>query len=65
MNDDLPLARLAELRAEHRVLDERLSALAAEPLGNQLELARLKRSKLRLKDEIAFLEDQVVPDIIA
>ncbi|MCW3797356.1 DUF465 domain-containing protein [Sphingomonas sp. BN140010] len=65
MNDDLPLARLAQLRAEHRVLDERLSKLRAEPLGNQLELARLKRTKLRLKDEIAFLEDQAVPDIIA
>ncbi len=65
MNDDLPLARLAELRAEHRALDERLATLAGEPLGNQLELARLKRAKLRLKDEIAFLEDQMVPDIIA
>jgi len=65
VNDDHPLARLAELRAEHRQLDERLATLVAEPLGNQLELARIKRTKLRLKDEIAFLEDQMVPDIIA
>jgi len=65
VNDDQPLARLAELRVEHRVLDEKLSALVAEPLGNQLELARLKRTKLRIKDEIAFIEDLMVPDIIA
>lgn len=65
MNDDPPLARLAELKAEHRLLDARIRELAAEPLGNQLELARLKRTKLRIKDEIAFLEDQSIPDIIA
>jgi len=65
MNDDRPPPRLAELKAEHRRLDERIVALTAEPLGNQLELARLKRDKLRLKDEIAFLQDLAVPDIIA
>ncbi|WP_114228143.1 MULTISPECIES: YdcH family protein [Sphingomonas] len=65
MNDDLLHGRLDALRSEHRTLDEELRALVAEPNGNQLELARLKRSKLRLKDEIAFLEDQLVPDIIA
>ena len=65
MNDDLLSVRLDALRAEHHQLDERLRSLVAEPHGNQLELARLKRSKLRLKDEIAFLEDQLVPDIIA
>jgi len=65
MNDDLLSARLETLRAEHRELDAQLAALGAEPNGSQLELARLKRSKLRLKDEIAFLEDQLLPDIIA
>ncbi|URD61872.1 DUF465 domain-containing protein [Sphingomonas sp. KRR8] len=65
MNDDLLSARLDALRAEHHLLDEQLIALVAEPHGNQLELARMKRAKLRLKDEIAFLEDQLVPDIIA
>jgi hypothetical protein len=65
MNDNLLSARLDALRAEHRDLDEKLRVVGAEPNGNQLELARLKRSKLRLKDEIAFLEDQLVPDIIA
>jgi len=65
MNDNLLSARLDDLRAEHRDLDEKLRMVGAEPHGNQLELARLKRTKLRLKDEIAFLEDQLVPDIIA
>lgn len=65
MNDDLLHVRLDALRAEHQLLDEQLKTLVAEPNGNQLERARLKRSKLRLKDEIAFLEDQLVPDIIA
>ena len=65
VNDDLPLAPLAALKAEHRRLDQQLAALVAEPLGNQLDVARLKRAKLKLKDEIAFLEDQMVPDIIA
>lgn len=65
MNDNQLNVRLDALRAEHHLLDEQLKALVAEPHGNQLELARLKRRKLRLKDEIAYLEDQLVPDIIA
>ena len=65
MNDDLLSARLDALRADHRELEAKLSLLGAEPNGNQLERARLKRAKLRLKDQIAFLEDQLLPDIIA
>ena len=65
MNDDVPIDRLAALKDEHRRLDERIRLLVAEPLGSQLELARLKRDKRRLKDEIAFLQDLAVPDIIA
>jgi len=65
MNDDHSEAELEALRAQHRDLDARIRAWVAEPAGNQLELARLKRAKLRLKDEIAFLEDQLVPDILA
>ena len=41
------------------------SALAAASLPDQLQMARLKRRKLRLRDEIAMLEDQLIPDIIA
>ena len=65
MNDDEPSPDLAALRAEHRGLDERIRLLAGDPFADQLEIARLKKRKLRLKDEIAQLEDQLIPDIIA
>lgn len=57
--------RLAVLKTEHRDLDDSISALMASSHIDQLQLARLKRRKLRLKDEIAALEDQLIPDIIA
>ena len=65
MNDDDPGLELETLKAEHRDLDERIRLLSAEPTGDQLELARLKRRKLLLKDEIQRLMDASVPDIIA
>ena len=65
MNDDDPAQVLAMLRAEHRILDEQIRLLSSEPTGDQLELARLKRQKLMLKDEIQRLMDSSVPDIIA
>ncbi len=58
-------ARLAWLREEHRDLDAAIEALRAAPATDQIRLARLKKRKLRLKDEIAMLEDLAVPDIIA
>ena len=58
-------ARLVQLRQEHRDLDSAIEALRAAPATDQLQLARLKKRKLRLKDEIAQLEDQLIPDIIA
>ena len=63
-DSSLPL-KLAQLRAEHRDLDAAIHALAASPAGDQLALRRLKKRKLFLKDEIARLEDQIMPDIIA
>ena len=57
--------RLVRLRQEHRDLDAAIEALRAMPAPDQLQLARLKKRKLRLKDEIAVLEDMRVPDIIA
>ena len=57
--------RLAALRIEHRDLDDSITALMASARTDQLQLARLKRRKLKLKDEIATLEDQLIPDIIA
>lgn len=60
-----PALRLAMLRTEHRDLDTAIDALRSMAAPDQLQLARLKKRKLRLKDEIAVLEDLRVPDIIA
>ena len=65
MGEDNFEDQLQALKAEHRRLDEQLAALTAQPSLNQLELARLKRRKLRLKDEIQLIADQRIPDIIA
>ena len=65
MNDDQPGSELEALKAEHRALDERIQLLSAEPIGDQLEIARLKRRKLMLKDRIQLALDASVPDIIA
>ena len=66
MNDDDPgHQRLADLRAEHRRLDAELAALREAGTGDQMELARMKKRKLRLKDEITQLASDIVPDIIA
>jgi hypothetical protein len=69
MNDDLSdaaqEARLSELKQDHADLDAAVHALSATPLPDMLLIARLKRKKLKLKDEIAGIEDQLNPDIIA
>jgi hypothetical protein len=65
MNDDDPAQLIVTLRAEHRSLDAQIRLLSSEPTGDQLEIARLKRQKLMLKDEIQRLLDSSVPDIIA
>jgi len=57
--------RLDELRKQHRTLDHSIRAAQETGLTDQLKLMRLKREKLRLKDEICFVEDQLNPDIIA
>ena len=53
--------RIAELRREHRALDERIQQLAANP-EDDLESKRLKKRKLQLKDCIARLESMLIPD---
>lgn len=69
MNDDQSEealeARLAEVRQDHADLDAAVQAIALSPLPDMLLIARLKRKKLALKDEMARIEDQLNPDIIA
>lgn len=74
MNDDQPfltddeLALHAEvklLRQEHADLDASIDALSHMPIPDQLLIARLKRKKLLLRDEIVKIESRILPDIIA
>ena len=65
MNDDDPRQVVELLKAEHRRLDVEIEALRALGGADQLEIARLKKRKLLLKDEIQILNDRIVPDIIA
>ncbi len=65
-SDDTSLRqKLAQLRQEHRDLDDAIIALETAPDRDQLRLTRMKKRKLSLKDKIARLEDQLLPDIIA
>ena len=57
--------RLEYLRSEHRALDHELKNIADDPLIDDLQVQRLKKRKLFLKDSINHLEDKLVPDIIA
>lgn len=58
-------ARLVELREEHRELDTAIDALQEKTSGDALQLARLKKRKLVLRDQIQWVEDRLTPDIIA
>ena len=57
--------QIAALREEHQDLDDAVRALEALPRSDQLQIARLKKKKLTLRDQIAKLEDRLTPDIIA
>jgi hypothetical protein len=57
--------KLEDLRIEHRDLDDVIIRLAEDAPFDQLQLKRLKKRKLALKDQIALLESSLVPDIIA
>lgn len=65
MDEAQIIQRLGSLRTEHRDLDQAIDALRLLGTSDQLQLARMKKRKLALKDEIAMLEDQLIPDIIA
>lgn len=58
-------ARLVELIQEHRDLDLAIHALMATPVPDELQLRRMKKRKLLLKDQISFLESQLQPDVPA
>ena len=64
MTEDEMRKRLEALRIEHRDLEAAVDALSGAG-SDQLQIARLKKRKLRLKDQIALIEDYLIPDIIA
>jgi len=57
--------QLSLLKVEHRDLDHAISALRNSGAKDELQIARMKKRKLKLRDEISYLEDQITPDIIA
>jgi hypothetical protein len=74
MEDDTDLDRdgdaavrtqIAVLRQEHQDLDDAVRALSAGAVPDMIQIARLKKKKLALRDQIAVLEDRLTPDIIA
>ena len=58
-------ARILALETEHRDLDDIIVRIAGDPIQDQLQLRRLKKRKLLLKDLIARLRDRLIPDIVA
>lgn len=65
MTEEEMRKRLEILRIEHRDLDAAIDALMAAGSSDQLQIARLKKRKLKLKDQITQIEDYLIPDIIA
>jgi len=59
------MQRLGVLKVEHRDLDVAIQHLAKDPAHDQLQLTRLKRRKLLLKDQIARIEREIDPDVLA
>jgi hypothetical protein len=58
-------ARLHELRQEHRDLDDAIAQMAANPATDQIKLRRMKKRKLRLRDQMAYWESKMIPDLDA
>ena len=65
MEQQLRKMRLESLRVEHRDLDAAIDALRQAAVPDQIRLARMKKRKLALRDEIAAIESEMIPDIIA
>ncbi len=67
-SNDIPTIgdnRLAQLRAQHRLLHEKIDALVQSPFADQIQLRRLKREKLQVKDAIQRIRSQMIPDLDA
>lgn len=58
-------SRLHELRQEHRDLDQAITQMADNPATDQLQLKRMKKRKLRLRDQIAYWQSKLIPDLDA
>lgn len=66
MNEQEILAeRLAQLKIEHRDLDDAIHALSLRTVPDMLQIQRLKKRKLQLRDEMTLIESRLLPDIIA
>lgn len=65
MDDEVVRARIEIARRDHRDLDTAIEALRQMPMVDMIQLQRFKKRKLKLRDEIAHLEDLLIPDIIA
>jgi hypothetical protein len=65
VDEDEIRARIEIARRDHRDLDAAIEALRTMPMVDMIQLQRFKKRKLKLRDEIAMLEDLLVPDIIA
>ncbi len=65
MSEDEMRKRLEILRIEHRDMDAAIDALSGAGAGDQLQIARLKKRKLKLRDQMTLIEDYLIPDIIA
>jgi hypothetical protein len=65
VNEEELKKRLEMLKVEHRDLDAAIDALTLAGSQDQLQIARLKKRKLKIKDQIAMVTDYLIPDIIA
>ena len=65
INQDTAAEELESLRAEHRVLDERIDNMSIDGTYARVDMQRLKKRKLAIKDQMARLESNLLPDIIA
>jgi hypothetical protein len=66
LDDPSEMARkLVELKVEHRDLDQVIARLVRDPQSDELQIKRLKKRKLRIKDMIGYLENKLIPDLDA